>query len=186
MAEKKGRFVMRRFVVVVPVVSAAVLAACTSSGPKVPEAPAALRPPADQVLFLETLANGVQIYECLPKQGQAGVYEWSFRAPEAALTDRGSSPLGKHYAGPTWEALDGSRVLGEARARDPGPDATAIPWLLLTAKGTFGKGVLTQTASIQRLATRGGIAPTEPCSAANTNQFARVPYTATYYFYRVK
>jgi len=34
------------------------------------------------------------------------------------------------------------------------------------------------------VATKGGITPTEPCSAANAHQFVRVPYTATYYFYR--
>ena len=68
--------------------------------------------------------------------------------------------------------------------RAPASEPGAIPWLLLSAKATFGKGVLTQTRSIQRVATKGGLAPTEPCTAANANQFARVPYTATYYFYR--
>lgn len=161
------------------------LAGCASE-PKAPEVPAQLKAPSDQVLFLETLASGVQIYECLPKQGQAGIYEWAFRAPEAALTSSSGRELGKHYAGPTWEALDGSRVLGEVKGRDPGPDATAIPWLLLGAKATFGKGVMTQTLSIQRIATKGGISPAAPCGAANANQFARVPYTATYYFYRAR
>lgn len=165
---------------------AALLAACSSTGPKVPEVPPQLKPPAEQRLFLETLASGTQIYECLPKPGQAGVYEWTFRAPEATLTDWSGRALGKHYAGPTWEAADGSRVLGEVKARDPGPDPKAIPWLLLGARSTFGKGVLTQTVSIQRVATVGGIAPTDPCSAANANQFARVPYTATYYFYKAR
>jgi hypothetical protein len=165
---------------------ALLLAACGSSGPKPPDVPQSLKPPAEQRLFLEMLASGTQIYECLPKQGQAGVYEWTFRAPEATLTDWSGRPLGKHYAGPTWEAADGSRVLGEVKARDPGPDPQAIPWLLLGAKSTFGRGVLAQTVSIQRVATVGGLAPTDPCSAANSNQFARVPYTATYYFYRAR
>lgn len=164
----------------------ALLAACGSSGPKPPDVPQPLKPPAGQEPFLEYLASGVQIYECLPKQGQAGVYEWTFRAPDATLTDWSGRALGKHYAGPTWEAADGSRVLGEVKARDPGPDPKAIPWLLLGAKSTFGRGVLTQTASIQRVATAGGLAPTDACSAANANQFARVPYTATYYFYRAR
>ena len=162
------------------------LAACASASLAPPDVPSNLKPPADQAVFLETLASGVQIYECVPKQGQAGAYEWTFRAPEAQLTDRSSGSLGKHYAGPTWEAPDGSRVLGEVKARDPGPDAGAIPWLLLGAKSTFGKGVFTQTMSIQRVATKGGVSPSEPCSAANANQFARVPYTATYYFYRAR
>jgi len=133
----------------------------------------------------EAQAGGSQVYECVPKSGQAGVYEWTFRAPEARLTGGLlGSDLGRHYAGPTWEASDGSRVLGEVRERAPASEPNAIPWLLLSARSTFGKGVLTQTRSIQRVATKGGIAPTEPCAAANANQFVRVPYTATYYFYR--
>jgi hypothetical protein len=158
---------------------------CSVLTPKPPEVPGVLKAPADQEVFLEALASGSQVYECAPKSGQAGAYEWTFRAPEAQLTSRlTGSDLGKHYAGPTWEAPDGSRVLGDLKERAPASEPGAIPWLLLQTKATFGKGVLVQTKSIQRVATTGGITPTEPCSAANANQFVRVPYTATYYFYR--
>jgi hypothetical protein len=75
-------------------------------------------------------------------------------------------------------------VVGEVKARDPGPDSTAIPWLLLNAKATAGAGVFGATKSIQRIKTTGGLAPNQPCSAANSTQSARVPYTASYYFYR--
>jgi hypothetical protein len=170
---------MRCQIVAIAPFAAALLAACSST-PKPPDVPTSLIPPSGQALFLETLANGVQ------KQGQAGVYEWVFRAPEATLTDWSGRAIGKHYAGPMWEAADGSRVLGEVAARDPGPDPTAIPWLLLVAKSTFGGGRLTPTTSIQRVATAGGVTPTEPCSADNANQFRRVPYTATYYFYKAR
>lgn len=149
-----------------------------------PKVSANLEPPNDEEPFMEAQATGVQIYECVAKSGASGSYEWVFRAPEASLADRTGRNLGKHYAGPTWEGTDGSRVLGEVKARDPGPDASAIPWLLLGAKSTFGNGVMTKTRSIQRVATHGGITPAEACSASNANQFARVPYTATYYFYR--
>jgi hypothetical protein len=156
---------------------------CSSLGGLTPpKVPSHLQPPTDEEPFLEAQATGVQIYECAPKSG--GGHEWAFRAPDAALSDRTGRNLGRHYAGPTWEGTDGSRVLGEVRARDPGPDASAIPWLLLGVKSTFGRGVMTQTRSIQRVATHGGSAPSEACGAGNANQFARVPYTATYYFYR--
>jgi len=178
---------MRRTLARLSSITVAALGAfgCASIGnPTPPTVPANLQPPNDEEPFLETQATGVQIYECVPKSGQAGSYEWVFRAPEAALADRTGRSLGKHYAGPTWEGTDGSRVLGELRARDPGPDASAIPWLLLGAKSTFGNGVMTKTRSIQRVATHGGTTPTEACGASNANQFARVPYTATYYFWR--
>jgi Protein of unknown function (DUF3455) len=167
--------------------SATVLAAggC-ASGPTVvpPDVPANLRPPAAQVAFLETLANGVQIYECAAKADPPSAYEWAFRAPEAALEDRSGRLIGMHYAGPTWELADGSSVVGEVKARDPGPDAFAIPWLLLGAKATAGTGLFSATKSIQRVQTAGGVAPSEPCGASNARQVVRVPYTATYYFYR--
>jgi len=168
----------------VSVVFIAAVAGCAGSGLVAPTTPAPLKPAADETLFMEALATGVQIYECVPKSGQAGSYEWAFRAPDATMASRSGRSLGKHYAGPTWEAPDGSRVLGELKARDPGPDASAIPWLLLGAKSTFGNGVFSKTRSIQRVATTGGLAPSDACGANNTNQFARVPYTATYYFYR--
>ena len=143
-----------------------------------------LRPPVDQVVFLEALATGVQIYECASKPDQPSMFEWTFKAPEAALVDRSGLSIGKHYAGPTWESNDGRKVVGELKWRDPGPIPSAIPWLLLTAKSTTGTGIFSQTRSIQRVQTVGGVAPTQPCVAANAKQVARVPYTATYYFYR--
>ena len=178
---------MRRTLACVSLVSLTALGVCGCSvmGPSPPEVPGVIKAPADQEVFLEALATGSQVYECVPKSGQAGGFEWAFRAPEAKLTSGLlGSDLGKHYGGPTWEAPDGSRVLGEVKERAPAPDPSAIPWLLLNARSTFGKGVFTQTRSIQRVGTKGGIAPTEACSVANANQFVRVPYTATYYFYR--
>ena len=149
-----------------------------------PDVPANLRPPSDQVVSLEALASGFQIYECKSKSGQPSTYEWTFVGPDAVLVDRSGRLLGKHYAGPTWESVDGSSVIGEVKARDPGPSPSSIPLLLLNAKATTGAGVFSTTKSVQRLQTAGGAAPTEPCSATNVKQVAEVPYTATYYFYR--
>lgn len=158
---------------------------CASPPPTLPtDVAAALRPPAGQVPFLEARATGVQIYDCAPKAEAAGVYAWTFRAPEAALVDGSGRSIGRHYAGPTWEAADASAVVGKFEARDPGPDPAAIPWLLLSAKAVRGSGIFSSTLSIQRLRTAGGIAPTAPCTAANAGQVARVPYTASYTFYR--
>jgi uncharacterized protein DUF3455 len=155
-----------------------------SGPPPLPDVPATLRAPAGQVVYLEALATGVQIYECTSRRDDPSTYEWAFRAPEAALADRSGRSLGKHYAGPTWESVDGSTVVGEAKASDPGPNRSAIPWLLLGAKATTGGGTFGQAKSVQRLQTVGGLAPSERCSATNAKQVARVPYTASYYFYR--
>ncbi len=154
----------------------------TAQPPTPPDVPVALRPPAGQTLYLEARGTGVQIYECSRKADST--YEWAFKGPEATLTDVSGQPLGKHYAGPTWESTDGSTVVGEVKAKDPGPRPSAVPWLLLSAKANTGSGIFSGARSIQRVATTGGVAPAEACTGANLKQVARVPYTATYYFYR--
>jgi len=172
---------------VMGLISMAVLSGCVSSSVvKPPDAPETLRPPANQVLAFETLATGVQIYECKASRDQPALFEWVFKAPEAELFDSTGRKVGKHYAGPTWESTDGSTVVGEVKARDSGPDPNAIPWLLLSAKSHSGTGVFSQISSIQRLQTVEGKAPSRPCSRENAEQVARVPYKAAYYFYVAK
>jgi hypothetical protein len=166
---------------------AAIAAACTASQAVRPAAvPQALRPPAPQVLLLETTAKGVQVYQCTASADPPPHFEWKFKEPEAQLFDRSGRGIGRHYAGPTWQSTDGSEVVGEVQARDDGPLATAIPWLLLRAKTTSGSGIFSHVASIQRLNTVGGKAPSEPCGVDNAGQSVRVPYTANYVFYTLK
>jgi hypothetical protein len=164
--------------------AALVATGCASALAASGQAPENLRPPVGEVVYIEALASGVQIYECTSKADQPSTYEWVFRAPEARLVDRSGRPLGKHYAGPTWESTDGSAVVGEVQAKDPGPSSSAIPWLLLATKSKGGRGSFSESTHIQRVKTVGGLAPAESCSAANARRVARVPYTATYYFYR--
>jgi len=134
-------------------------------------------------VLLKALAKGAQVYVCKTKEGAAGAYEWTLKAPDAELFDEKGQKIGKHYGGPTWESTDGSKVVGQLRAKVDSPEATAIPWLLLDAKTTEGTGVLSKVKNIQRLATVGGKAPTTGCDAAHENAETRVDYTATYYMY---
>jgi Protein of unknown function (DUF3455) len=159
------------------------LAGCATA-PVSPVIPEALKVPATQTLTSVVEADGVQIYQCQRQTDPVESYAWVFSAPEAQLTDQAGKPFGRHYAGPTWEAIDGSKVIGEVKARDPGPDPTAIPWLRLSATSTTGRGLLAKTASILRLKTVGGKAPVSGCSADANNQLLRVPYQAEYRFYR--
>jgi uncharacterized protein DUF3455 len=177
---------MRSALILSGALTAACLGAsgCATYSIAPPNVPAQLQPAADQVVFLEAFADGAQLYECIRKPGQASSWQWSFRAPDAELVDRTGHVIGKHTAGPTWKSIDGSSVLGEVKARDAGPDSSAIPWLLLNAKSTAGIGVFTGTKSIQRVQTTGGNAPSEPCDASHANRLVGVPYTATYLFYR--
>jgi len=173
---------MKAQIVSVLTLSSALLGGCAAPMATI-AIPAKLNPPAGQVRYLEVAAVGVQIYECAPKAGQADAYEWAFRAPEAVLRDSKEIAIGKHYAGPTWEGNDGSKAVGRVTERDPGPDASAIPWLLAEAKSS-GTGIFAAAKSVQRVATVGGVAPAKACGAANAKEMARVPYTATYVFFR--
>src|SRR6266480_4506625 len=165
----------------------AVLSGCASSGiGMTPSVPENLKVPATETLSVVAQADGVQIYECDASKTDPKLFEWAFKAPEAELFNNAGKKIGKHYAGPTWESDDGSKVVGEVKARDDGPAATAIPWLLLAAKSTSGNGVFSRTQSIQRLYTVGGKAPAGGCSKAQLGKAARVPYKATYYFYAAK
>ncbi|HEX4557514.1 MAG TPA: DUF3455 domain-containing protein [Xanthobacteraceae bacterium] len=144
-----------------------------------PDLPAALKP-AGMSVYLEVPATGVQIYTC--GKNDAGSWTWTFKAPEAALFDTAKKQIGKHYAGPSWEALSGGKVVGAVKASAPAPKAGAIPWLLLDIKSSEGSGVFNQAKGILRVSTEGGVAPGQGCDEANAGKEARVPYTATYLF----
>jgi hypothetical protein len=160
----------------------ALVAACAAPGPAVPDD---LKVPFGQTLLLEARATGVQIYECRASKDDPVRFEWTFKAPEAELFDAAGRKIGRHYAGPTWESNDGSKVVGAVKAQHDAPEPDAIAWLLLTAKSTSGSGVLARTSTIQRVATVGGKAPPSGCGRAEAGQEARVPYRASYYFYTV-
>jgi hypothetical protein len=131
-------------------------------------------------------AKGVQIYECRVKKEQAGAYEWAFVAPEADLFDERGNRIGKHYAGPHWEAADGSKIMGVVKERADARSPDAIPWLLLAAKSVGPAGSFSRVTSIQRVNTEGGAAPKEGCSQAAVGTTTRVGYTADYYFFSMK
>jgi hypothetical protein len=161
-------------------------ASCPSLGAlKPPAVPAALEPPAGATLMLRYRAQGTQIYTCKATDGAATSFAWSFKAPQATLLSESCAPVGTHFAGPTWKAdADQSAVVGTKVAEAPAPASGAIPWLLLKASSTTGQGLMNSVVAVQRVDTAGGVAPADQCSAATVGTELRVPYTATYYFYK--
>lgn len=145
-----------------------------------PEIPAALAVPDGNKLAFVLQAEGVQIYDC--KAAADGSASWVFRAPEADLFGHRGRLAGSHYAGPTWEALDGSTVVA-SRVAGATVDSSAIPWLLLQAASHTGKGRMSKVTFIQRLSTSGGLAPAGACELGAV---AEVDYTADYAFYEAK
>jgi hypothetical protein len=142
--------------------------------------PQALAPPASEQLVLQVHAKGDQVYSCKLDGDKAG---WALKAPDAQLFDKQGNSFGKHFAGPSWEAKDGSRVVGKATANVPSPEADSIPWLLVTVVSHAGDGALSRVTSIQRLNTKGGKAPASGCDASHVGQEVRAPYSADYLFY---
>ncbi|MGA9514270.1 MAG: DUF3455 domain-containing protein, partial [Pseudolabrys sp.] len=143
------------------------------------EVPAALNP--DKLsIFRVVSAKGVQVYACT--RNPAGATGWVLKGPDAQLIDPPNRPVGKHYAGPTWEGLDGGKVVGEMKTSLPAPVDKAVPWLMLDAKSHEGSGDFTQAQAIVRMETTGGTAPSDGCDEARAGQELRVPYTAIYVF----
>ena len=147
------------------------------------EVPSDLTPPASAVLLFELRARGVQIYTCKAKPEDPAAFVWTFKAPQADLFNDRGEVVGSHFAGPTWQSQDGSSVKGAVVARVDAPSKKAIPWLLLEATSHTGDGVFSTITYIQRLATKGGVAPNQGCDATHAGEEARVPYKATYAFY---
>jgi hypothetical protein len=164
-----------------------VLAMTTAPEVAAQPAPAAipdnLKVPEQNVLLFEAYAVGVQIYVCAPKADDPNAFAWTLKAPEAELRNDDGEKIGKHYAGPSWEANDGSKVVGAAMESAKAPTADAIPWLLLKAKTHDGSGALSTVTYVQRLDTVGGAAPTDGCDRSAADAEHRVDYTATYAFY---
>jgi hypothetical protein len=144
------------------------------------QVPKELQPPANEQLLLQVHAQGDQIYSCKADGAQ---FVWTLKAPEAQLFDKSGKPFGKHFAGPSWEANDGSKVTGKAVANAPSPEADSIPWLLVAVASHSGEGVLSRVTTIQRINSKGGKAPASGCDAAHANQEARAPYSADYVFF---
>jgi hypothetical protein len=134
-----------------------------------------LKPPAAEKLAREARASGDQIYRC---DGTG----WVLTGPDAKLFDDAGKQIGLHFAGPTWEWSDGSRVTGRPIANAT-PDGDSIPWLLLTATDHHGDGVMKDVSSIQRISTKGGKSPAAGCDESHKGAEARSHYTAVYNFY---
>jgi hypothetical protein len=150
-----------------------------------PPVPAEIQVEAGNKLYLVAHAVGVQIYTCKPT---ADGYAWSFAGPRANLYDDRGTLVATHYRGPTWEARDGSKVVGQLVRPAPVSDTTAIPWLLLSAASTSAGpdgDRLAGTTFIQRVATTGGLQPPAgECNATTAGTTSEVPYTADYAFWK--
>jgi hypothetical protein len=128
---------------------------------------------------VELRGRGVQIYTCA---AAGDGFAWAFKAPEATLLDPLGQEVARHFAGPSWQAKDGSTVVGEVVVSSSG-EAGAIPWLVLRAKSHSGQGEFDAVKYIVRTRTVGGVPPAGGCDKDHAGAEARVDYSAVYIFF---
>ena len=119
---------------------------------------------------------GAQIYVCT--KNAAGALNWTFREPVASLLEEGKT-VGRHFVGPTWEFVDGSRVVGELVSKAPGTTAKDIPWMKLSVKEPAKSGLVAGATSVLRIDTKGGVFEG---ACDREGELHSEPYAATYVF----
>jgi uncharacterized protein DUF3455 len=178
---------MKRMLLLTAIVTALAawpIAQLANAGPPAPGVPGDIAVPAGNKVFLVGHAVGVQIYSC---NTTANGFGWALLAPKADLYGDNGKRIATHFGGPTWQARDGSKVVGQ-RVNGVTVDPASIPWLLLSAASTSpgpGGDRLVDTTFIQRVSTTGGLPPAAAgCNLGAAGTTAEVPYTADYYFWK--
>lgn len=146
------------------------------------DVPEPVRVPAGHKMTMKALGVGEITYECRAKANDAAAFEWAFAGPVAKLLDASNQEIGKYYAGPTWEATDGSKVTGKQVGVAPAAPGN-IPMQLVKTEPAMGQGAMAGVTYIQRVNTKGGVAPGDGCAAATAGAKKQVPYQAEYVFY---
>ncbi|MGY2374925.1 DUF3455 domain-containing protein [Pseudomonas sp. SDO524_S393] len=145
--------------------------------------PDSIKVPDGHKVALETTGVGEITYECRDKANAAGQAEWTFVGPKAVLNDRSGKQVGTYFGPPaTWQAEDGSKITGTQLAVAPS-GAGNLPYQLVKANPAEGKGAMSGVSYIQRVALKGGVAPSSECTVANKGKQEVVKYQADYIFW---
>jgi hypothetical protein len=155
----------------------------SSSGFMQDALPTAIQVPTGNRVAMQTVGTGEIAYQCREKQGAAGTYEWVFLGPNAILSSRAGARVGSYYGPPaTWESIDGSKLTASQVAVAPA-GAGNIPYQLVKANPATGQGAMSGITYIQRVATKGGVAPAAVCDASSSGRSSTAKYQADYIFW---
>ena len=100
------------------------------------------------------------------------------------LNAKDGKQVGKYYGPPaTCESMDGSKLTATQLAVAPSA-AGNLPYQLVKANPAMGVGAMTGVTHIQRVALKGGVAPTSLCSPADKGSKEIVKYQADYVFWK--
>jgi len=138
-------------------------------------------PPRNAALDLTLIGTGHQQFQC---SSDSKGYFWRFVAPEVTLRDETGRVLARQGVDFAFIALDGSRLKAKIVA------SSARSWnsqmkdvLFETTPHGLVRGKLTPYHWVRRTDAEGGI-PLRACSKTALGQFIRIPFRATYRFYR--
>lgn len=146
--------------------------------------PATVQVSAGNGVAMQTVGAGDITYECRVKKDMAGQFEWVFVGPDAVLSDRSGKAVGKYFDPPaTWASNDDSKITATQLAVAPAGVGN-IPFQLVKANPAVGSGAMTGVTYIQRVATKGGVAPATACGAGNVGTKEIVKYQADYIFWK--
>jgi hypothetical protein len=172
---------MKRYLGIALVVLALAATATQPAAAQDTPPPAAILPPAGNVLAFSLLADGDRIYVC--EAGAGGQLGWVSRGPDAMLTNRLGDQVGRYSSGATWSAVDGSSVRGEMRQSMDAPRRRSTPWLLFEASSRSSSGIFSSITYVQEVQTNGGAEPQEPCTQSQSGQERRMEFNALYHFF---
>jgi hypothetical protein len=146
--------------------------------------PDAVKVPAGHRVALETVGVGEITYECRAKADMPGSFGWVFVGPQADLMSRSGAKLGTYYGPPaTWASMDGSKITGTQLAVAPA-GAGNIPPQLVKANPAMGSGAMSGVTYVQRVATKGGVAPASPSDSSTAGRKEIVKYQGDYIFWK--
>ena len=155
-------------------------ALCAAGAVKAALPATAFAMPSDAEVVATTIASGVQIYTC--EFDDSHRLGWVFKSPLATLYDNDGQVAFHHAEGPSWQAADGSKIVGSVLSKVPSATPDSIPQLLLQTKNVAGSGILAGIRYVQRVDTVGGLAPAKGCTGEH--QIGQSPYLARYIFLR--
>lgn len=166
----------------------------------VPEVPTDLEVPATEEVFLLGHGVGTQNYICQPA-ASLGRVAWTLFTPQATLFSDDAEQLTTHFFSinpeepntvrVTWEDSRDTSTIWARLLKSATVTPDAVAWLKLEVVGRrvgpTGGNTLFGTTFVQRLNTKGGLAPSTGCdNPQDIGGKAFMPYTADYFFYRRK
>lgn len=156
--------------------------AAPPSPPVNSDLPEGLRAYPGAILADVLSARGEAVYEC---NRSGNDLSWAYRGVESPLFDSAGKRIGTAAPGGYFMADDGSYAVTRVDAK-ASMGQQDLPWARLVSRFNAGEqagaGRFARTQLIQRVNTKGGVAPEGTCPAEGAMLYA--PYRATYLIYR--